>query len=210
MIQALFTLPTEASVLPMFQMKFWYERVDSAAHLELRRFSYSGWKRWISDPDLTLRRMKRNVNRLLWGISRSGARSEVKDRLNSNSAMLNDGRCLLNIVTDQYTAENVNNCLIVNLDQYSQHRYVWFQVWKWRSLSIYKWFLQWLQCSHAANSGDTGGKTATSVQSERAPTPRRGQAMKSCTFCSPPIIRICHCEHSFSHDTNYMTAWSWF
>ena len=109
MIQALFTLPTEASVLPMFQMKFWYERVDSAAHLELRRFSYSGWKRWISDPDLTLRRMKCSLNGLLWGISRSGARSEVKGRQNSNSAMLNVGGRLLNIVTDQYTAENGNN-----------------------------------------------------------------------------------------------------
>ncbi len=90
-------------------MKFWSERVDPAAHLELRRFSYSGWKRWISDPDLTLRRMKCSVNGLLWGISRSGARSEVRGRQDSNSAMLNVGGRLLNIVTDQYTAENGNN-----------------------------------------------------------------------------------------------------
>ena len=90
-------------------MKFWSEHVDPAAHLELQRFSYSGWKRWISNPDLTLRRMKCSVNGLLWRISRSGARSEVKGRQNSNSAMLNVAGRLLNIVTDQYTDENGNN-----------------------------------------------------------------------------------------------------
>ncbi len=46
-------------------MEFWSERVDPAEHLELRRFSYSVWKRWISDLDLTLRRMKCNVNGLV-------------------------------------------------------------------------------------------------------------------------------------------------
>ncbi len=35
---AQFTLPTEDSVLPKIRMKFWSERVDPAAHLELRRF----------------------------------------------------------------------------------------------------------------------------------------------------------------------------
>ncbi len=90
-------------------MKFWSECFDPAAHLELRRFSYSGWKRWISDPDLTLRRMKSNVNGLLWGISRSGARSGVRGHQDSNSAMLNVGGRLLNIIIDQYTAEYGNN-----------------------------------------------------------------------------------------------------
>ena len=81
-------------------MKFWCERVDP---------SYSAWKRWISDPDLTLRQMKCSVNGLLWGISRSGDRGKVRGRQDSNSAMLNVGRRLLNIVTDQYTPENGNN-----------------------------------------------------------------------------------------------------
>ncbi len=60
-------------------------------------------------PDLTLRRMKSNVNGLLWGISRTGARSEVRGHQDSNSAMLNVGGRLLNIITDQCTAEYGNN-----------------------------------------------------------------------------------------------------
>ncbi len=47
----LFTSKAKIRFLSKFRMKFWSERVDPAAHLELRRFSYSGWKRWISDPD---------------------------------------------------------------------------------------------------------------------------------------------------------------
>ncbi len=90
-------------------MKFWCERVDPTAHLELRRFSYSCWKRWISDQDLPLRRMKSSVNRLLRGFLAAAALGEVKGVQNSNSAMLNVGGRLLNIVTDQYTAENGNN-----------------------------------------------------------------------------------------------------
>ena len=39
----------------------------------------------------------------------TGARCEVRDRQNSNSAMLNVGECLFKIVTGQYTAENGNN-----------------------------------------------------------------------------------------------------
>ncbi len=53
--------------------------------------------------------MKCSVNGLLWGISRSGPRSEVKGRQDSNSVMLNVGGRLLDIVTDQYTAKNGNN-----------------------------------------------------------------------------------------------------
>ncbi len=108
--KAPFTLPTKASVSSKFRMKFWCERVDPAAHLELRQFSYSGWKRWINDPDLTLRWMKSSVKGLLWGISRSSARREGKGCQNSNSVMLNDGRHLLNIATGQYIAEKINNC----------------------------------------------------------------------------------------------------
>ncbi len=88
---------------------------------------------------------------------------------------------------------------IVTLDQYPYHRYVWFQVWKWRSFSIYTWFLQWLQRFHAAHSGSTGGKSATSVMSERAPTTSRRQTVKLPTFCSSPIIRIFQWEHGLSH-----------
>ena len=69
--------------------------------MELHGFSYSSWKRWFSDPDLTLHWMKCSVNGLLLGISHSGARSEVKCRKHSNSALLNaDGR-LFNIVLEQ-------------------------------------------------------------------------------------------------------------
>ncbi len=154
--------------------------------------TYSGWRKWISDPDLTVCRMKSNVNGLLWVISRSSARSKVKSRQNSNSAMLNDGGRRLNIVTDQYTAKNVNNChprpvpttltcLIPSMKMKI-------------SFDIHV-ILQWLQRSHAVNSGDAGGKSATSVQSECAPTTSRGQAVKLRTFCSPPIIRICQWEH---------------
>ncbi len=135
----------------------------------------------LIDPDLTLRQMKSSVKGLLWRISCIGARSDVKGRQNSNSAMLNDW-CLLNVVTDQYTGENINNChprpvptpqicLILSL--------------KWRSLSICTWLLQWVQRCHVANSGDIGGKSATWVQSECTPTASRRQAMKLHTFCSP-------------------------
>ncbi len=50
-----YPVPTEAPFPPepkfrflsKFHIKFWFERVDPAAHLDLRQFSYSRWKRWI-------------------------------------------------------------------------------------------------------------------------------------------------------------------
>ncbi len=96
--------------LPKFRMKFWCElRHILRSCGTFGGVSYSGWKRWISDPDLTLRWMKCSVNGLLWGISHSGARSKVRGPQDSNSAMLNVGRHLLNIVTNPYTAENGKN-----------------------------------------------------------------------------------------------------
>ncbi len=49
--KAPFTSKAKIRFLPKFRMKFWSERVDPAVHVELRRFSYSGWKRWKPMPN---------------------------------------------------------------------------------------------------------------------------------------------------------------
>ncbi len=77
--KALFSLQPKLRFLPKFRIQFWSECVNHEAHLELRRFSYSGWKKWVSDPDLPLNQMNCSLNSLLWGLAAGalGARSKV-------------------------------------------------------------------------------------------------------------------------------------